>query len=191
MADMLRTLRENAFDIEHISAEEIAEYSATWAQHLLIGIPPPDRESPASQGEDVAPESAKRSLPRLRRALSKHRVAESDYVTDALGSFREAAWPFVSVLRRSLTAEQTADRRIDHRMRRLEGAVRTGEANKITNEAQETVTLLTEFLAERGGRHHDNHGGPCGDPVLREFADTLTRGFMRKYDFVARYGGEE
>ena len=38
-------------------------------------------------------------------------------------------------------------------MRRLEGAVRSGDADKIKDEAQETVTLLTEFLSERGARH--------------------------------------
>ena len=40
-------------------------------------------------------------------------------------------------------------------MRRLEGAVRNGEPAAIKSEAQETVALLTEFLAERGSRHQD------------------------------------
>jgi len=40
-------------------------------------------------------------------------------------------------------------------MRRLEGAVRSGESDRIKNEAQETVTLLTEFLAARGTRYQE------------------------------------
>lgn len=38
---------------------------------------------------------------------------------------------------------------------------------------------------------NDTHGQPCGDEVLKQFAATLSRCFMRGHDFVARYGGEE
>lgn len=263
VADLLRILGEHAFDVGPRSAEEIEETFETWARHLLIGVPPPSRERGADEAEteaDTEP-SNKRDLPGLRRAVKEHRVSETDYVTTSLGDFRDAAWAFISGLRRSLSVEQNADRRIGHRMRRLEGAVRSGEADRIKNEAQETVQLLTEFLAERGTRHqaqiqemaarleglrdeldnvrkqaavdnvtqiynrsafdeqiereidlatlfgwrgclimvdidhfkwvNDNHGHPCGDAVLREFAETLSRCFMRRDDFVARYGGEE
>jgi diguanylate cyclase (GGDEF)-like protein len=40
-------------------------------------------------------------------------------------------------------------------MRRLEIAVRNGEPSAIKSEAQQTVSLLTEFLSERGARHQD------------------------------------
>ncbi len=259
MADLLRILGENAFDVGPRSAEEIEETFETWARHLLIGVPPPSRER--DEGEDLEVGPGKRDLSGLRRAVRDQRVAEHDYVTKSLHDFRDAAWSFLSSLRRTLTVEQNADRRIGHRMRRLEGAVRSGEPEKIKGEAQETVSLLTEFLAERGARYreqiqqmaarlenlrdeldsvreraaidpvtriynraafdeqierevdlatlfgwrsclimvdidhfkwvNDNHGHPCGDVVLREVADTLTRCFMRQDDFVARYGGEE
>jgi len=38
---------------------------------------------------------------------------------------------------------------------------------------------------------NDNHGHPAGDAVLKDVAETLTRCFMRRDDFVARFGGEE
>ncbi len=153
MADLLRILGEHAFDVGPRSAEEIEETFETWARHLLIGVPPPNRER--AKGDDAADAGAKRDLPGLRRAVQEHRVSESDYVNTSLGDFREAAWAFISGLRRSLTVEQNADRRIGHRMRRLEGAVRSGESDRIKNEAQETVTLLTEFLAARGTRYQE------------------------------------
>jgi len=260
MADLLRILGENAFDLANRDADEIRDFFETWARHLLIGVPPPNR-SEASESSDADRGSAKRDLPGLRRAVQDHRVAENEYVTHSLGEFREASWAFISGLRRSLTAEQNADRRIGHRMRRLESAVRGGEAARIKDEAQETVTILTEFLAERGERHqaqiqdmanrlqglrdeldsvrrqaamdsltklynraafdeqiereidlatlfgtrgclvmidvdhfkwvNDNHGHPAGDAVLKDVAETLTRCFMRRDDFVARFGGEE
>ena len=259
MADLLRILGEHAFDVDTHSAAEIEETFETWARHLLIGVPPPTRDR--SEGEPSALGDGKRDLPGLRRAVEEQRVAENEYVTRSLGDFREATWSFISGLRRSLTAEQAADRGIGHRMHRLEGAVRSGEPDKIKNEAQETVSMLTEFLAERGARQqeqiqqmasrldklrdeldnartqaaidpvtgiynraafdeqiereidlstlfgtrgclimvdldhfkwvNDTYGHPCGDEVLRQVADALTRCFMRMDDFVARYGGEE
>lgn len=38
---------------------------------------------------------------------------------------------------------------------------------------------------------NDEFGHPAGDAVLMEAADCLTRTFLRKQDFVSRYGGEE
>lgn len=146
MAEMLRILGENSFDLGPKTADQVEEFFEAWARHLLVGVPPPNRE-----GGGHGP--VKRDLPGLRRAVQEHRVAESDYVSHSLDDFRQAAWAFISGLRRTLSVEQTADRRIGHRMRRLEGAVRSGESNKIKDEAQETVTLLTEFLSERGERH--------------------------------------
>jgi diguanylate cyclase len=88
----------------------------------------------------------------LRLAFREQRKQEQGYVARTLGEFREATWAFVRGLRRSLTAEQASDRRIGHRMRRLESAVQSGDAARIRGEAQETVSLLAEFLAERGSR---------------------------------------
>lgn len=158
MAELLRILGQNAFDIGARSAEEVAEFFETWARHLLIGVPPPsrDRAEQSAEGDadsDRPTGGGKRDLPGLRRAFREHRESEAEYVTSSLHAFRDAAWAFVSGLRRSLTVEQSSDRRIGHRMRRLEGAVRSGDADKIKDEAQETVTLLTEFLSERGARH--------------------------------------
>lgn len=40
-------------------------------------------------------------------------------------------------------------------------------------------------------RVNDTYGHPGGDKVLREVANALLRTFLRKQDFVARFGGEE
>lgn len=151
LADFLRTMGEQAFDVGPRSAEEIGEWFEHWARHLLLGLTPPGREGVAP-GKPADPGSP-RDVPGLRRAVREHRTSEVEYVTGALGEFREAAWAFISGLRRSLTVEQNADRRIGHRMRRLEGAVRGGEPTRIKDEAQETVRILTEYLSERGERH--------------------------------------
>jgi diguanylate cyclase len=38
---------------------------------------------------------------------------------------------------------------------------------------------------------NDNYGHPGGDEVLRQVGQCLSRTFLRKHDFVSRYGGEE
>jgi len=38
---------------------------------------------------------------------------------------------------------------------------------------------------------NDNYGHPAGDEVLRQVSRSLSRTFLRKQDFVSRYGGEE
>ncbi|MEO8183035.1 MAG: GGDEF domain-containing protein [Deltaproteobacteria bacterium] len=38
---------------------------------------------------------------------------------------------------------------------------------------------------------NDNYGHPAGDEVLRRVSHCLSRTFLRKHDFVSRYGGEE
>ena len=38
---------------------------------------------------------------------------------------------------------------------------------------------------------NDKHGHPVGDEVLRAISDNLVRHFLRKEDFVCRFGGEE
>lgn len=38
---------------------------------------------------------------------------------------------------------------------------------------------------------NDKHGHPIGDEVLRAVSDNLVRHFLRKEDFVCRFGGEE
>ncbi|MHA7838083.1 MAG: GGDEF domain-containing protein [bacterium] len=173
VAELLRAYGEQAFDLEHRSAEQIRQLFEAWARHLLVGLPAPPRDgfengAPAAGDQDRSegtvqdlptsarprPESAegRRDLPGLRLAFHEHRRRERDYVTSSLSQFREAAWSFISGLRRSLSVEQASDRRIGYRMRRLEGAIRGGEAPRIKTEAQEMVTLLAEFLAERGSR---------------------------------------
>lgn len=150
IAEMARTFGEHAFDVGEQRAADIRERFEAWARHILIGLPAPGREAPADERS-----GARRDLPGLRRAFRDHRAAESSYVTTSIGEFREATWAFINGLRRTLSAEQAADRRINHRIRRLEGAVRSGDPTRIRSEAQDTVTLLTEYLAERGTRHQE------------------------------------
>jgi diguanylate cyclase len=54
---------------------------------------------------------------------------------------------------------------------------------------QATCLLLIDI--DRFKTINDTFGHPQGDAVLRRIADTMTRIFLRKSDFVARYGGDE
>jgi diguanylate cyclase len=54
---------------------------------------------------------------------------------------------------------------------------------------QATCLLLIDI--DRFKTINDTFGHPQGDAVLQRVADTMTRIFLRKSDFVARYGGDE
>lgn len=55
---------------------------------------------------------------------------------------------------------------------------------------QQPVTLVLVDLDNFKGVN-DTHGHATGDEVLRAVGDCLARSFIRKNDFVARYGGDE
>jgi diguanylate cyclase (GGDEF)-like protein len=55
---------------------------------------------------------------------------------------------------------------------------------------QQPVTLVMVDL-DNFKQINDNHGHSAGDEVLRAVGDCLARSFIRKSDFVARYGGDE
>jgi diguanylate cyclase len=53
----------------------------------------------------------------------------------------------------------------------------------------EAVLLLVDIDSFKG--INDSHGHAAGDEALRKIADATVRVFLRKSDFVARYGGDE
>ncbi|MGI9237317.1 MAG: diguanylate cyclase [Woeseiaceae bacterium] len=55
---------------------------------------------------------------------------------------------------------------------------------------QQPVTLVMVDL-DNFKRINDTYGHSAGDEVLRAVGDSLARSFIRKSDFVARYGGDE
>jgi diguanylate cyclase (GGDEF)-like protein len=57
--------------------------------------------------------------------------------------------------------------------------------------ALDQPALLLMVDVDHFKRVNDTFGHPAGDEVLRVVADTLVRTFLRKNDFVGRYGGEE
>lgn len=66
---------------------------------------------------------------------------------------------------------------------------------KIQQEAHRAVRMRRDFCfifidIDKFKRINDTYGHNCGDVVLKNVANTI-RNLLRKYDFVARWGGEE
>ena len=66
---------------------------------------------------------------------------------------------------------------------------------KIQQEAHRAVRMRRDFCfifidIDKFKRINDTYGHNCGDVVLKSVANTI-RNLLRKYDFVARWGGEE
>ena len=168
-SDLLRTYGEKSFAVPPYSEEDLEAFFEGWARHLILGTTAPHLlDSDSAMSPTATPESSPaeapaqpvvpaqpepRDLGGIRRAFRKRREREQTYVQDTLSSFREASWSFVSSMRRVLSAEQGQDRKISHRVWRLESAVQGGDAETIKLEAQEMLSHLTEFLSQRGEQH--------------------------------------
>ncbi len=55
MADLLRILGENSFDVGPHNKDEIEAFFETWARHLLVGVAPPNRERVVEGGGCAEP----------------------------------------------------------------------------------------------------------------------------------------
>ncbi len=68
-----------------------------------------------------------------------------------------------------------------------ENVERAGQLHTLTNE--EACLLLVDIDLFK--QINDRNGHPAGDAVLRGIASCFARTFLRRTDFVARYGGDE
>ncbi len=158
IAELLRIQGEHAFDLDDADAETIAEMHDGWARHLLVGVAPPGRELLDVEGGQLPRPDARRDIPGLRNYFTEHRSHESRYVVASMDDLREAIWTFIHGLRRGMTEDQASDRQVAHRMRRLEQAVRSNDTDRIKNEANETIGLMSRLISERGHRYEEQIG---------------------------------
>lgn len=173
--------------------------SAVWA--LVRAL---NRTLGETAKEDVAVDA---QLRRLRtavefedvRMLRAEVLAASDSIAEALTERRRAfnaGHEDVAERIRELTSELQDARRESRTDGLTRVANRAAVDEHLANTTElatmvDTHTVLVLVDVDHFKHVNDRYGHPIGDTVLREVAERMTRTFIRRGDFVGRYGGEE
>ncbi|MGQ0648863.1 MAG: diguanylate cyclase [Gemmatimonadaceae bacterium] len=146
--------------------------------------------------------------------LSRMRVAVDSNSTDLM---RREALAVVGVMEKLIEHRKERQReqfavladKLKHLGRELEDARRDSAIDGLTglhnrkafddyiSRSIELHTLLGQSAClmmvdiDRFKEVNDTYGHPVGDSALRQISNTLSRTFLRRVDFVARYGGDE
>jgi len=120
----------------------------------------------------------------LGRVMEERRVAQKQRVSD-LGNQVKVLGQELDVTRRQ--SEVDVLTQLFNRRAFDEYLERTLELQRVFN--QDACLMMVDV--DNFKTINDSFGHPVGDDVLRKVADAVTRLFIRKSDFVARFGGDE
>ena len=148
VAAMLRSYGRDSFDVDDVSATEIAARCEAWAQHVLTGAPLPNR-----QRRVLAPED--RSWAGVRRFFSELRREESRFVGRSLDTMRGVLWDFVSTLRHSFDQDRRSDDAVVDHLETLRAALTRSSPEEIREAATRVAQVVDKALVERRSRHDE------------------------------------
>ncbi len=151
LADVLRSLGKNAFDLDDLTSEDSAEEFEKWALRLLVG------EVPSIDLEEGSPGSARKKGIRrdwggVRRFVAKHRKIEHDYVVDGMANLRQAVRVFIQCTTGSFRAEREDDAAVSHQLDDLGKALAVNDHAQIRDSAEKTALTVRAQLDRRRQR---------------------------------------
>jgi diguanylate cyclase (GGDEF)-like protein len=144
---MLRALGRYAFDITGIDALVFRRRCEAWAEHLAIGGPHPDADSPDRPGR-----ASERDWAGARHFVLKRRQDECDYIARSVGDLREVIADLTQRLASTLVDDQETDRRVGDQVERLRSAANVGSLEVLRREVVLVSDLLAALVADRGQR---------------------------------------
>src|SRR5262245_34454471 len=102
---ILRILGEYALDQEKTPAAVFTALSERWAQHVLIGAPPPN----APPGADGTGE--RRDWSAVREFVREYCRGASSHASSVMGDLRQVVWVFIQNLSHAVAEDAEADAR--------------------------------------------------------------------------------
>jgi diguanylate cyclase (GGDEF)-like protein len=135
---IVRTLGRYAFDVSGVDARLFRHQTEAWAEHLAVGAPHPDSESP-SPTQRVA----ERDWAGARQFVLKRRQDECDFIARSIGDLREVVADLTERLAATLVEDQASDQKLGDHVERLRSSSGLTTFDGLRHE----VALVTELLA--------------------------------------------
>lgn len=144
LATALRAWGRMSFDLQGTLAVDVGQTFESWARHVLLNTPPPDKEEWQSQQRD---------WPGLGHFVREHRSEERDFVITSLDDLRGVVWIFLESFSKALAADRSADNRVLSQLSSLREAVKSNDTGALKQQASTAATLVEGVISVREARY--------------------------------------
>jgi hypothetical protein len=128
------------FDLSHLPAADAQDQLERWRRHALLGTTPePEPDAGTLDAGASAVGVNHRDWSGVTQAFAGHRVAERQFVEQALGDLREALWVCVERSHEAFMADRTADGAHQQQMERVRHALHKLETGAVKNEIEHAM----------------------------------------------------
>jgi hypothetical protein len=142
------------FDLSHLPAADAQDQLERWRRHALLGTTPePEPDAGTVDTGASAVGVNHRDWSGVTQAFAGHRVAERQFVEQALGDLREALWVCVERSHEAFMADRTADGAHQQQMERVRHALHKLETGAVKNEIEHAMEAMQYATRTRQGAH--------------------------------------
>jgi diguanylate cyclase (GGDEF)-like protein len=150
LAAVLRMLGEFALDQERMAATSFAALAEAWAQHVLIGVPPPNLPEGAA-----APPAKRRDWNGVREFVRGYCRGSADHAANVLGDLRQVVWVFIQNLGHAVSEDREADTQVRDRLVRLAALAHSATTGELKKEVLSTVQTVSQIMEDRRRRQRE------------------------------------
>lgn len=143
LGTIVRTIGEFALDQQNVEPQVFTQLSEAWAQHLLVGTPPP--------GSDVASADGRRDWAGVREFVREYCKNSSSHAHTVITDLRQVVWVFIQNLSQTVAQTASADERIRGHLGRLETVAQQSSVSTsdLKREVLSTVVAVAQIMEER------------------------------------------
>ncbi|HEY4186655.1 MAG TPA: GGDEF domain-containing protein [Polyangia bacterium] len=148
LGSIVRTIGEFALDQQDVETPAFTQVAEQWAQHILVGAPPP--------GAELAGSDARRDWAGVREFVRDYCKNSSTHARTVITDLRQVVWVFIQNLSQTVSQTSAADERIRGHLGRLENvAQNTTSTADLKREVLSTVVAVAQIMEERKRMDHE------------------------------------